>query len=59
MLSGFINIFILRGKEKMKDNHKFWTGALHTKFLTCICFYLIKAILVLTPLNKLIFRSYA
>ncbi|KAM3127828.1 hypothetical protein pb186bvf_020059 [Paramecium bursaria] len=36
ILSGFINIFILKGKEKMKDNHKFWTGVLHTKFLTCI-----------------------
>ncbi|CAK92722.1 unnamed protein product (macronuclear) [Paramecium tetraurelia] len=49
ILAGIVNIFLLKGKEKLKSKNKFWAGTLHLKAITTI--------IILTPLAKFISRD--
>lgn len=36
IIAGIVNIFLLKGKEKLKSKNKFWAGTLHLKAITSI-----------------------
>lgn len=36
IVAGIVNIFLLKGKEKLKSKNKFWAGTLHLKAITSI-----------------------
>lgn len=35
MVAGFVNIFLLKGKQKLGEKYKFWVSVLHLKLVTC------------------------
>ncbi len=50
IVSGFANIFLIKGGKKLEKQHKPWVGMLHTKFLL--------AVLFLTPLFTFILKIF-
>jgi hypothetical protein len=54
IICGFVNVFLLKAKDKLKGNYKYWVGTLHIKLITSINKIIILAIIFLTPLMNVI-----